>query len=497
MSDILKQIQELQEQFSNLFEVEGLGDPSGDVPPSTNKLKRDVKTKDGKVELVSVENELFPYEGDKKSQFQQKVIDTINGMIQGTKTLEDLLQVVRSKQVKSVKEGFEGAIELLEDLYNYIKKKHGEPKYAGIDSHPANKSAKLIHKMSDAKGKEYAQEKEKNPDINLYNKRYTTKNTMGEQKTQNRSSEYRKFSDDWRLPKTDDEKITASIRRNKLKPVVSRRTNGGANESFEQAISILEKLISEEKTSTNDYHEKKANFKKAVEKKHPDVLKLYSTGTDPYAEQKRNKLEGSFEKAQDKQYQQEMKRGIGKGRLWNPTKNDKGDYKTRERSQINPETGGFNYKSHEDTVKGSQRRNAEKSIKQLDSKIKKAAKEFNELYIKKQTNPNIDLHPAAHKEGNLRIERDKQKERLSSLKEAIEILEGLFVNDGRGDLIADMTGTKGSTGIQQIRSVASTLGKMLGDAKKKREKEEKEAQKQAEKAKKEAEKARKNAQKKS
>ena len=41
MSDILEEIQELSNKFSNLFEVEGLGDPAVDVPPSTNKIKRD------------------------------------------------------------------------------------------------------------------------------------------------------------------------------------------------------------------------------------------------------------------------------------------------------------------------------------------------------------------------------------------------------------------------------------------------------------------------
>lgn len=118
--DIFEQIQELQEKYTNLFEVEVGSSASSEVPPSTNKLKRDVKTKDGKVELVSVENELFPYEGNKNEQFQQKVLDTINGMIQGTKTLEDLLQVVRQKQAKPVKEGWEAAIELLENMINEI-----------------------------------------------------------------------------------------------------------------------------------------------------------------------------------------------------------------------------------------------------------------------------------------------------------------------------------------------------------------------------------------
>ena len=49
MSDILEQIQELSSMFNNLFEVDGLGDPAVDVPPSQNKIKRDRKTKDGKV----------------------------------------------------------------------------------------------------------------------------------------------------------------------------------------------------------------------------------------------------------------------------------------------------------------------------------------------------------------------------------------------------------------------------------------------------------------
>lgn len=73
--------------------------------------------------------------------------------------------------------------------------------------------------------------------------------------------------------------------------------------------------------------------------------------------------------------------------------------------------------------KKSVRRNADKNIKNLDKEIKKAAKEFDELYMKKQSDPNIDLHPAAHKEGNLRIQRDKEVERRDSVKEAIELME--------------------------------------------------------------------------
>ena len=111
MQDILQQIQSLKEDFMNLIEVEGLGQPASDVPPTTNKIKKDRKTKNGKVELVSVEDELFPYEGNKREQYRQKILDTINGMIQGTATLEDLLQIVRQKKAP-LKE----AIEVLEEL---------------------------------------------------------------------------------------------------------------------------------------------------------------------------------------------------------------------------------------------------------------------------------------------------------------------------------------------------------------------------------------------
>ena len=47
------------------------------------------------------------------------------------------------------------------------------------------------------------------------------------------------------------------------------------------------------------------------------------------------------------------------------------------------------------------------------------------------------------------------------LKEILELVEmylkeGLFIDDGRGDILDDVTGTK-MTGIQRIRKVASKL----------------------------------------
>lgn len=138
MSDILKQIQSLKEDFMNLIEVEGLGDPSNEVPPSTNKIKRDRKTKDGKVEVVSVEDELFPYDGNKREQYRQKILDTINNMIQGTATLEDLLQIVRQKKMP-VKEGLEKAIEILEEEIKKERKNNKQQVYMRMDDPEKNK----------------------------------------------------------------------------------------------------------------------------------------------------------------------------------------------------------------------------------------------------------------------------------------------------------------------------------------------------------------------
>lgn len=63
---------------------------------NTNKIRKLKKDKDGEnVEVVSVADELFPYEGNAKQQFNQKVLAKINDMIEGKGSLEDLIQFVR------------------------------------------------------------------------------------------------------------------------------------------------------------------------------------------------------------------------------------------------------------------------------------------------------------------------------------------------------------------------------------------------------------------
>ena len=251
MDNILEQIQSLTDKFNNLFEVEGLGEPSGDVPPSTNKIKKDKKTKDGKVELVSVEDELFPKEGNAKEQFRQKIIDKINGMIQGTATLEDLLQLVRSKQAKPVKEGFEGVIEILEDILGDINRSNKSEK----------EKDKLYDKIRTARGKELVQS-------DLYRKR--------DPHFKSSSSEIRysskKDNDDDRTKKKREEDKKLEFSKGG-RPIYTR--NGKLvdfAEGFEGAIEILEEIINEvsvgalARAAENNFNKRRDVAKDSTEK---------------------------------------------------------------------------------------------------------------------------------------------------------------------------------------------------------------------------------------
>ena len=181
MSDILEEIQALQEQFSNLFEVDDLGQPAMDVPPSQNKIKRDRKTKDGKVELVSVEDELFPYEGNKREQYRQKILDTINNMIQGKATLEDLLQIVRQKKAP-LKE----AMELMETIRDQIEKTHSYYEPETDDFYLTDHGSRLMQKVNQMQDKKENDDiKREGREVALRNK--DTKNNIGSRKTMHRS----------------------------------------------------------------------------------------------------------------------------------------------------------------------------------------------------------------------------------------------------------------------------------------------------------------------
>ena len=109
----------------NIFEL----DYENKQNVNTNKIRKLKKDKDGEnVEVVSVADELFPYEGNAKQQFNQKVLAKINDMIEGKGSLEDLIQFVRkySGNRKSANESTEisEAVKLLEEMINKTVEKY-------------------------------------------------------------------------------------------------------------------------------------------------------------------------------------------------------------------------------------------------------------------------------------------------------------------------------------------------------------------------------------
>ena len=98
-------IEQIVDFADNLFEL----DLEQKQNISPNKVSRVKKDKNGeKVEVVSVADELFPYEGDAKQQFNQKVLAKINDMIEGTGSLEDLIQFVRKGVAMKKQNAHEG-----------------------------------------------------------------------------------------------------------------------------------------------------------------------------------------------------------------------------------------------------------------------------------------------------------------------------------------------------------------------------------------------------
>ena len=496
MEEILEQIQSLTDKFNNLFEVEGLGEPSGDVPPSTNKLKKDIKTKNGKVELVSVEDELFPKEGNAKEQFKQKVLDKINAMIQGTGTLEDLLNVVRAKQIKPVKEGFEGAIEILEEIINEVSVKRWRqaainslPQRA-VDAYKAEEETEKAESRGDidkAFGNqiqkenrlEHAKEVAKTmPDSNKSaNKVFQAAKKVVLDRTRKSGENFKK----WKTADTKEnaykayeEGINLGARERHAENLADAEVNTFGNlrkrnhknsikEGFEGVIEILEEIIKER--YENGYTEAPKGHKHKVG---DEVQVHFGAGLDGGKSGKINSLYKNHN-----------------GNTWAKGSGADGDFdvptsylRTRKVSQDSVKEGFegaievleellqcLGESSYtEDTVnkvakkvRPQREANARKAHASLNHVMNinpynmingKLSKKQQELISKALDKANKADDKLAHVNSILNKSKKENKPNgikfdkiLCNYEEAIEMLEGLFVKDGRGDLVDDVVKT--------------------------------------------------------
>ena len=143
-NEAFKLIEEAFGLMTSLCEVDS-PDAIEDTSKEHNYLKREIKNKDGsKTDVVTVEDELFPYAGNAKQQFNQKVIAKINDMIEGKATLEDLIQFISAKnKVKKVHEDAElqRALDIINDYINEKKYSKEELSKIAIKVIPNRKEA--------------------------------------------------------------------------------------------------------------------------------------------------------------------------------------------------------------------------------------------------------------------------------------------------------------------------------------------------------------------
>lgn len=140
--DINEEIKNLTEAYANLLEA---SDKRGGAQKEVNKITRTKKDKNGEpIEVVSVADELFPYKGTAKEQYNQKILAKINDMIEGTATLDDLIQLVRSKKpAVNVKESLQETLDKMMSVTEEI-----------INEKNANKAKRKAYEINQAERKQ-------------------------------------------------------------------------------------------------------------------------------------------------------------------------------------------------------------------------------------------------------------------------------------------------------------------------------------------------------
>lgn len=257
IKESLEILREAQDIMSNLFEVEYYG--ANDVEQEqNNKIKRQGKDKNGnKVDLVSVQDELFPYEGNAKEQYNKKIIAKINDMIEGKATLEDLIQLVRNKKTP-VKESvvYESLKDIIDKKFSIAKMKlqGTEQGFQGIPNGPSrerdaaiidyldniknfNHIADLGNKMIEAQRKVKEQRKQEGkPPIDS-----RTKGERGQDRANIISAEYagdiKRYLADKKKKEGTNQGYNSSVNKS------IRRHQNKVQEGFEGAIELLEAIL--------------------------------------------------------------------------------------------------------------------------------------------------------------------------------------------------------------------------------------------------------------
>ena len=335
--EALSLMEQICNYADNLFELDY--EEKQNISP--NEISRVKKNKKGeRVEVVSVADELFPYEGDAKQQFNQKVLAKINDMIEGTGSLEDLIQFVRA-----------GA-----------KAKASKAHEALDEGKEPNKECEYRKAKWEEATQKYFDTKKKNMDFE--GKHPETKKAYDEE---------RKAYANLDKARRDSKKIN------------------GPYESLEQALSLLEGAIKD--------------FFLGTEKKDPATKSAVGRTLR------------------------------GKEATYNKHVDDIAKYSKRAK-------GAKGYRAQVNQEKAA---DAERKATEANKDLRKTKGEYLDILRKDKGLTNPQAHAVLKRAVG------------ESVQEMLELVEGLFVKDNRGDLLDDIDTALGSPVKKKIRDIKNRM----------------------------------------
>lgn len=286
--EIIDLLVESNNTLLSLFEVDGDNKREKEV----NKIKRERKDKDGnETEVVSVADELFPYKGTAKEQFNQKVIAKINDMIEGTATLQDLIQLVR--QGKSIKESLSDKIveEIIYTLsegnpLNKAKKEQWENKLNNITPIEKYERTEKIKQLANL-------EKDSKDIANSYGNKIVNKDTDLEdlKRAEEDRDYYSNMSD--RAKELKNEEINNFSKKFKNRKEIK--------ENLDTSISLLEEIISEVSDELKRRAQQKADNNVKLAELEKDMVKdAFNLGTKGVTKEDVNNAKLNVQKQVDR-----------------------------------------------------------------------------------------------------------------------------------------------------------------------------------------------------
>ena len=452
---------EIMEQIcdfaDNLFELDY--EEKQNISP--NKISRVKKDKDGeKVEVVSVADELFPYSGSAKEQFNQKVLAKINDMIEGTGSLEDLIQFVRRGVTakKSANEGYEGALSLLEDIEGQIKKRYG---LSRGDAHEYGELG--YNRANDLYGK-VMRAKSSLEDKDQGTKHTETKNSKGAEK--NEDEFYAKVM---KRPAQIDHLVNqiplkSSVQKSKdrhYKKVIKDGVRSiNKNEAYDEIIGFLSDLLAEAKDPVySNIVSKELRGEKAIRDQHSDDMVKYADRADKATGYRK---QVNLERAADAD-----KAATEASKKFRKHKGEVLDYFRKK--------GDNNVEAHK---KLSRMMGAYEALDVIESIIKEIiseeenwepAKYKNKWHVYDKTSCTYSAVKGGKKgaekkakELNTAYPEQKAKvdpfyEALDTIEEIKNVAEGLFKKDERGDLLDDIDTALGSPVKKTVKDIEDRM----------------------------------------